>query len=109
MTSIDLASLTNWTELAWSEPRTVVAARIISGYSQNGRVTDPIESFTLQYFHGETWHDIDGTQTRGNREVDWSRRFPPVTASRLRLLVTRTALDISRIWEIEIYEAPREN
>jgi hypothetical protein len=96
----------SWIELEWSEGKTIVAARIVSGYAQNGLVTDPIESFVLQHFDGEEWQDIPGTRTRDNREVAWSRRFEPVTAARLRLLVEQTTLDISRIWEVELYEPP---
>ncbi|MFH1922949.1 MAG: FAD-dependent oxidoreductase [Planctomycetota bacterium] len=97
----------NWVELSWEEPRTVVAARIISGYNHGGnRVADPISDFVLQWFDGDAWQDVPETRTRGNEAIDWQRRFPPFTSVRIRLLVEGAKGGISRIWEIELYEPP---
>jgi hypothetical protein len=98
------AEVPNWVEFRWPEPKTIVAARVFSGYSQGGRVTAPIESFVFQHFDGDTWQDIPATDTKENGEVDWHRQFDPVTATRVRLLVRQTQINVSRIWEIELYE-----
>ena len=100
------AEVPNWVELKWSEPKTIVAARVISGYSRGGTVTDPIRSFVLQHFDGHSGHDVPGTDTRDNDLVDWHRQFNPVTTTRMRLMVQKTHINISRIWEIELYEPP---
>ncbi len=94
----------HWIEFAWTEPKKISAARIVSGYNAGGKVSDPVTSFVLQYYDGNTWNTIGSTDTTENKEIVWSRRFPPVTTERIRLLVRKTTLDISRIWEVELYE-----
>ena len=44
-----------------------------------------------------------GATAAGNELNDWSARFEPVTATRVRLLVTRTHINVSRLWEVELY------
>ncbi len=36
--------------------------------------------------------------------VQWHCRFDPVTAKRFRLLVREAKDNVSRIWEVELYE-----
>ena len=96
-----------WVELRWDRPRVITAARVVSGYgSGNGEARDPIADFTLQYHDGRQWQDIPETKTSGNRQIDWQRRFKPVRTDRVRLSVEKTQINISRIWEIELY-APK--
>lgn len=96
----------NWVELRWDRPRTIGTARVLTGYNGGGRVTDPIESFVLQVPDGDGWRDVEGTKTVANRRTDWRSTFGPVTTRRMRLLVRKTHINISRIWEIELYEPP---
>jgi len=94
----------NWVEFTWKEPRTVAAVRIVSGFnSGNDTVADPISDFVLQVPQGDQWKDVPGTPTAGNDEVDWSREFNAVTTTKVRLLVRKTNLNTSRIWEVELY------
>jgi len=108
---LSVAEVPNWVELAWKEPQTIAVARIISGYKTAGGVSSPVTDFVLQAHDGKSWQDIPGTSVTGNTAVDWHARFAPVTARRVRLVVTKAEIDISRIWEIELYgpqpEAPR--
>jgi hypothetical protein len=99
------AEVPNWVELRWPNPKTLIAARVLSGYDVGGTVEDPITSFVLQVFDEGTWRDVPGTRTSGNRDADWQRRFDPVRTERVRLLVNETKINISRIWEIELYES----
>ena len=101
--------LPHWIELTWEEPQTIGIVRIISGYNSGSRVADPIADFVLQRHDGHEWRDIDGTQVKGNRDVDWHVAFGPIVTCRLRLLVTKTQINISRIWEVEVYTAPASN
>ena len=94
----------NWVELCWDGARTLSTARVLSGYNNGGGVSDPIESFVLQLPDGDGWRDIAGTDTVGNKRTDWRSTFAPVTTKRVRLFVRKTKLDISRIWEVELYE-----
>jgi len=95
--------LPHWIELAWEKPQTIGIVRVISGYNSGGSVADPIADFVLQHHDGNEWQDLEGTQVTGNREVDWHVAFGPVTTRRVRLLVTKTQIKISRIWEVEVY------
>ncbi len=98
------AQTPNWVEFRWDQPQRLAAARIISGYDEGGQAVEPIESFVLQTYEGDDWKDVPGTAIAGNREVVWQARFEPLTTNRLRLLVRATKIDVSRIWEIELYE-----
>ncbi|MBC8874192.1 MAG: FAD-dependent oxidoreductase [Planctomycetes bacterium] len=98
----------NWVELVWSEPQTISAVRVISGFRDgDGQLVAPIQKFVLQSGDGDNWRDVDDTQAEGNRAVDWHVRFPPIKTSRIRLWVTETQVEISRIWEIEVYGGPK--
>jgi hypothetical protein len=89
-------------EFTWDKPVTVGAARIISGF-YDGAVIAPIGDFVLQWHDGVEWKEIPGATAKGNRDPYWSRTFRSVTAAKIRLLVTKTHGDISRIWEVEFY------
>jgi hypothetical protein len=90
-------------EFAWKEPVAVGAVRIVSGYAMSGGIVAPLAGFALQQHDGTDWKDIPGASAAGNRDPAWSGAFAPVTASRVRLLVTDTQDSASRIWEVEIY------
>jgi len=92
--------------LAWEKPRTIGAARIVTGYRHGGAVGDTIRDFVFQVPAGEAWRDVPGAKVTGNAKVDWHARFPPIQAARLRLLITASHGDTARIWEIEVYTAP---
>ncbi len=93
-----------WVQLQWDTPRSLVAARVISGYCRGDAVGDPLEDFTFQYHDGHAWRDLPGAAARANPRVDWHARFAPVRTSRVRLQVEKTQGNIARIWEIELYE-----
>ena len=56
------------------------------------------------YSQSGKWCDIPDSVTTKNLNVDWHCRFPPITIERLRLLVKKTQINVSRIWEIEVYK-----
>jgi hypothetical protein len=93
-----------WVEFRWDQPRKITAARILSGYVSGGAVVDPIRDFVLQRHDGSGWLDVAGAHIKGNMQPRWHAIFEPVPASRVRLLVTATPLDIARLWEVELYE-----
>ena len=98
--------LPGWVELAWDEPQTISAARIITGQAGEIEPDTPIMDFVLQYHDGSDWRDVPGTEVADNCEFDWHAKFPPITTGRLRLLVTATPGDLTRIWEFELYCLP---
>ncbi len=90
-------------EFRWDRPQTLNAGRIVSGYLANDEIESPVRDFAFQYHDGSTWKDIPGTKTVGNASVNWHAKFAPVTADRIRLVVTGAPENISRIWEVELY------
>jgi len=89
-------------EFTWNEPVSIGAARIVSGYF-DGAVAAPIADFVLQWHDGTAWKDVAGTAVTGNRDPYWNRTFQPVKAAKIRLWITATQIDVSRIWEVEFY------
>ncbi len=99
---LGIGKLPHAVELAWKELVSVGAARIISGYC-DGVVSSPLTDFVLQWHDGTEWKDIPGVSVRGNCDPYWSLTFPPVKTAKIRLLITRSKDDVSRIWELELY------
>ncbi|MFH1267899.1 MAG: discoidin domain-containing protein, partial [Planctomycetota bacterium] len=100
------SSLPGWVELAWDEPQTVSAVRIVTGQTSQIEPATPILDFVLQAHDGSDWKNIPGTEVTNNGEFDWHAQFLPVMTRRLRLLVTETPGGLIRIWEFELYHLP---
>jgi hypothetical protein len=98
------AEVPNWVELSWDQPQTITAVRVISGFTRgDGSVYAPLELFSVQAGDGETWRDIAGTGAEPNTAIDWHQRFEPVVTKHLRLFVRQTQVNVSRVWEVEVY------
>jgi hypothetical protein len=89
-------------EFTWKEPVAVGAARVVSGYF-DGTITAPISDFVLQWHDGTKWKDVPAACAKGNVDPYWNATFPPVKTAKMRLWITKTKIDISRIWEVELY------
>ncbi len=89
-------------EYRWDEPVDLGAARIISGYNTNGRIIAPISHFKLQFHDGSEWQDMH-TGIEVNNNPAWAGTFTTARTKQLRLVVTQTPANISRIWEVELY------
>jgi hypothetical protein len=86
----------------WDRPQILSAARILTGWARDGDVTDPLTEFALQYHDGQGWKDIPGTRTTGNENPEWTAKFAPLSASRVRLVIENTPGSTSRLWEVEL-------
>jgi hypothetical protein len=93
-------------EFMWDAPVTIGAARIITGYFSAGAVTGAMEDFVFQWHDGSDWKDIPNAIVKGNLDPYWNSTFPAVTTSKLRLQITKTRADTTRIWEVELYGPP---
>jgi hypothetical protein len=88
----------------WNEPVTVNTVRIISGYTTNDSIIDPISDFRLQDKRNGEWVDILRSDVSGNNKIDYQKQFPETATQSLRLVITGTRDNIARIWEIEFYK-----
>ncbi len=93
-------------EFTWDKPQTIGAARILTGWAHDGGVTDPLTDFVLQYQDGKAWKDIPGAKVENNENPNWLTKFTSITSSKMRLVITATPGNISRLWEVELY-APK--
>ena len=98
------SDLPDYVTFVWPEPRQVGAVRIVSGWFNGQNTTDPIAEFALQYYEDRAWHEIPGARVRNNTRVEIIQEFTAIEAARIRLVVTQTPGDISRIWEVEFYQ-----
>lgn len=99
---VQRAPLPHVVELRWNQSLELGATRIVSGYYSAPGVSAPISDFTLEWLDGAQWKPmLPGI--RGNPNPAWAATFPPVRTRAVRLTVTGTQNDISRIWEIEFY------
>jgi hypothetical protein len=88
---------------SWPKPQTVSVVRIISGYFRMGRAADPITRFKLQRYADGGWKDIEGSRITRRNRVELISAFEPARSDRIRLVITKTPGNISRIWEVEFY------
>ena len=77
--------------------------RMISGRYNGVRVLDPVSHFKLQRHDGKTWQEVLPA-VEGNENPVWSATFAPVKTRRLRLVITGTPHNLSRVWEVEFYQ-----
>ncbi len=90
----------------WDQPRTVSAVRIISGWFDGKQSGDSISRLKLQQTQGTGWEDVQGLRIVSNSRVESLWTFPAIRSDRVRLVVTATPGNISRIWEVEFYHRP---
>ena len=95
--SIHIDTLTPWTE-----PVTVGAVRMISGYYK-GTVSGPVSAFVFQWQDGAAWKDIPGAAAQDNHNPYWTTTFAPVKTTKVRLCITKCPDDTVRLWEVELY------
>lgn len=90
-------------EFSWDSRVRLGGARVVSGFYRAGEVEAPIEDFALEWHDGNAWQVVPGAVVRSNQRPDWSATFAPVETSRVRLRITATKGETSRIWEVEFY------
>ena len=100
---LSASGVPNWVELRLTDTHYISACRIVTGWYNGAYVEGPIEDFVLQYYNGSSWQDIPETLTSSNSQTEWTVKFPPVQSDRFRLYITGTHLNLSRIYEIELF------
>ena len=77
--------------------------RLVSGWFNGSTTTDPIVDFYVEYHNGSAWKAVPGAGVEDNTRIECLLKFDPVQTDRLRVVVTETPMDISRIWEVGFY------
>ena len=96
-----------WIEFHWPEPRTINAARIVTGWSRSPDrpPVDTITDFAFQY-DDNGFKEVPDSRTAANTRHDCSVTFDPVRTRTLRLNITAAAGDTARIFEVALYNRP---
>ncbi|HEX8684968.1 MAG TPA: discoidin domain-containing protein, partial [Pyrinomonadaceae bacterium] len=101
----------DWLQVDFSGSKTVSEVRVYSVQDdfRNPQEPTPLmtcslycnESFAVQYWDGSNWVTVPGGAVTGNDKVMRVFTFPPVTTSKIRVLVTNGRSYFSRITEVE--------
>ncbi|MDR0869952.1 MAG: FAD-dependent oxidoreductase [Planctomycetaceae bacterium] len=95
-------------ELRFDKPVEVNAFWVVSGKVENGLV-NPNTDFHLECLdENGNWLKVEGTQTVGNEEFSFGKKFPTVSSTAFRFVVTKSSENLARIWEWELYKIPIE-
>jgi hypothetical protein len=87
--------------LEWPAPVKVSNARLVSGYTAEGKTVDAMEAFTVEGRAGGTWRKL--ADVKDNREADKKMTFPQTETDALRIVITGAKGGIARIWEVEAW------
>ena len=102
----------DWLQVTFSSSKTIDEIDVFSG--QGGGTVDPtptltstnaITDFQVQYWNGSTWAVVPSGDVVGNQFVWRKFTFPQITTTRIRIFVTRSTNPLSRIAEVEAYQA----
>ncbi len=102
------SDMPDYVTFSWSKPCTVSAVRIISGWFNGRTAGDSIARLKLQSPGPAGWQDVPALKITANSPTQTLCTFPAVRSDRLRLVVTATPGNISRIWEVEFYNPPEQ-
>ena len=109
------AGLPDWLQVDLAQAYTITEVDV---FSLQENAVDPFEptptltsslaprDFHLEYWDGAQWTTVPGSSVVGNTQVWTQVTFPAITTTRVRLVVTRTAGNRSRISEFEVFTAP---
>lgn len=68
-----------------------------------------LRAFDVQYWNGTSWITVPGGSITGNNLVWRKVTFPPVSTTRIRILITAAGDGWSRVVELEAYGTPPAN
>ena len=106
-------------EVNFGTPRTVAEIDVYSVQDDYPNPVEPtdamtfslygITNFDVQYWDGANWLTVTGGSVTGNNRVVRRFVFPPVTTSRVRVLITGSLGTWSRITELEAWSTAAQN
>jgi len=103
----------DWVEVAFAASRTIDEVDVIGLQDAWANAVEPtatqtftaygLADFTVEYWTGTAWQAVPGGVVRGNTLVWRQLTFPPVTTTRIRVLVEQAPVSFSRVVEIEAW------
>ncbi|HYL05488.1 MAG TPA: glycosyltransferase family 39 protein [Thermoanaerobaculia bacterium] len=80
-----------WFGIEWGRPQRIGRVAAYPGWLSRGPAARRYLAldYVLQWWDGRAWIDLPGTRVTGNRRVHVEHSFPPVSTTRLRLLIER--------------------
>jgi hypothetical protein len=107
----------DWLKVDFAGPQTVAEIDVFTLQDNFVAAADPtpgmtfsiygVTDFQVQYWTGAIWANVPGGQVTGNNQVWRQFTFPAVTTTAIRVVVTGTLMDYSRLIEIEAYASSR--
>jgi RHS repeat-associated protein len=108
-------SLPQWVEVAFNGSKTINQIDVFSLQDYYENPVEPTEAttfslygltaFEVQYWNGSTWVTVPGGSVSGNNKVWKKITFAPITTTKIRVYITATSDNWSRIVEVEAWSA----
>jgi hypothetical protein len=103
----------DWLEVAFPGARTIDEIDVFSLQDDFNNPVEPTETMTftqsglqdfdLQYWTGSAWQTVPGGSVLNNNKVWRKIVFPPLTTTKVRVVVNRALASFSRITELEVW------
>ena len=102
----------DWVQIDFAGAKTIEKIDVFGLQDNRGAPVEPTptltcgacpQDFTVQYWTGASWQAVPNGVVRGNTLVWRSFTFTPLTTSKIRMLVERSASGWSELAEIEAY------
>jgi RHS repeat-associated protein len=105
----------DWLQVDFQGNKTINQIDVFTLQDNNANPSEPtpamiftqygIVDFSVQYWNGSSWVTPPGGSITGNNKVWRTVTFTPVTASKIRVLVSNSLLSWSRVTEIEAWQS----
>lgn len=103
----------DWFEVAFPAPQTIDEINVFSLQDDFNNPVEPTETMTftqfglqdfdVQYWTGSAWQTVPGGSMLNNNKVWRKITFPPLTTTKVRVMVNRALANFSRIVEFEVW------
>jgi pyrrolidone-carboxylate peptidase len=103
----------DWLEVAFPGARTIDEIDVFSLQDDFNNPVEPTETMTfsqfglqdfdVQYWTGSAWQAVPGGSVLNNNKVWRKIAFPPLTTTKVRIVVNRALASFSRIVELEVW------
>lgn len=103
----------DWLEVAFPAARTIDEVNVFSLQDDFNNPVEPtqtltftqfgLQDFDVQYWTGSAWQTVPGGSVLNNNKVWRKITFPPVTTTKVRVMVNRALGSFSQIVELEVW------